>query len=840
MAVPSPDGDASAPGQLPEDEGYYSRDISRNTSTNSNIPTLSSLKTDELIDGCDSRLDDGQHEVPDPGPAAAGCSQNLNLCSYCVQTILSSTESHGTHHVTIEPARESVKSRCIFCTDLYGDQKNAEWTQYTWAIRSTGRTRNDRPSIAVAFRPAVRAGDSSQPFHRAIKYHVLSEQDMGSIPTEEALGDSTDPRISKGAQLRDWIKTCDDTHPHCYKHRDGAFVPTRLVDLDCEDQGMVRVVETKKHGINTRYCTLSHSWGAAQFLTLTTATESRLTGPGCRIDELTPNFQQAIEVARFIGLRYVWIDSLCIRQGEGGDFKTEGQLMHKVYRFSYCNIAIADSADSEGGLFRDRKPASAILPARYESDGRGKFDAGTWRIVREDLWERELLGTKIYTRGWVFQVERMLSPRILHFAQSQIFWDCAKLSACETLPQGLPNALDTISSTDRHWRGRIQISGQAEHDAPLVGANDDSIETFWKNALLNYTSCNLTNQTDKTMAIWSIAKIARDEFLKELCDAYGQDLGAEYGEEYGGGLWTRALEEQLAWRMKNPGVEGARIPDLQIKNPSWSWASVKGPVLAHDRLCPERMYTVTKHDGESPIEFDVEDYGDNRDEEPTLKTFSLEMMGYKGKAALEETPAQGVFTMALPSANGHEDEDSGTFDVYLDEALAENGGREMDFIILAASATAYIGGFPREMTTEEEEGFFTSSNTDETTGNEPDSNDFYQPDFEGPVTYSGTGLLLTPHSVYAAQQNAVYQALRKELDARDPGFQEKVPWGVKTLKQKTEDMEKVVAMLAKREEEGEGEAKDWYRRVGAITFKGVGRGVWEGLKQGGMRKVWVA
>ncbi|KAF2440205.1 HET-domain-containing protein, partial [Karstenula rhodostoma CBS 690.94] len=348
---------------------------------------------------------------------------------------------------------------------------------------------------------------------------------------------------------------------------------------------MVRVVNTAKENIKSPYLTLSHSWGPPNFLQLKKENEGRLMGEGATITELTPNFQQAISVAKFIGIRYIWIDSLCIMQGPGGDFKSEGQLMHKVYRHSHCNIAIADSLDSEGGLFRQRNPAN-IVPMSIEADGTGKLPRGNWRILEDDLWDEELLATKIYTRGWVFQ-ERMLSPRILHFAASQIFWDCSTLSACEAFPRGLPHALDAKASIDRHWRGRMQrmLSDTPQgYGEPVVGANDDSIENFWLSALLSYTSCNLTNQDDKSVAIWSVAKLVRDIL----------------GEQYGGGLWENNLEEQLAWHSYNMTSEGcSRIPELQSRYPSWSWASIKAPIIAHSRLSKARQYVVTNHAGDA-------------------------------------------------------------------------------------------------------------------------------------------------------------------------------------------------------------------------------------------------
>lgn len=407
----------------------------------------------------------------------------------------------------------------------------------------------------------------------------------------------------------------------------------------------------------------------------------------------------------------------------------------------------------------------------------------------------------------------MLSPRILHFAKKQVFWDCSTLSACEALPEGLPHTLDTISSTDRHWRGRIQITSSTETDekAPLVGPNDDSLETFWKAALLNYTSCDLTSQGDKTVAIWSIAKIVRDVL----------------GEEYGGGMWRSALHEQLAWRMKNSGIPNTRIPELQIKNPSWSWASVKGPVVVRGRLCPPRCYTVTDHKGQPDLSFEVEDYGDDRDKEPALIDKPLAMAGFMGEGGIVQGQKAGNYT--LESSGGDNDQEeaapqnvpSGTFEVFLDESLADGYSGLINrcrFIILAATATNADGIYLRYPTTE-------GTGTEE----------------EVSATYSGTALLLISHKEYAFSQKAKYRSLLKDVCKRRPDVLiPDPPYGQgKSLVDQAIELGKLVQKLRKQEKTDIGGIgfRHRYRRIGTVQFRGLSRKRWESIMEKGKTKI---
>jgi hypothetical protein len=801
--------------------------------------------------------------------------EDSTLCNFCKDVVLGSKDTKGDHYGSQEAHRAAVTVHCTFCSELYkgvidpGPVEKTitpEWPLYYYTVRSTGRHGNDIGSVVVSFKP-IKHSAGTTTTTTAIQlptktYHLIPERELGHIPTNSELGNTTRPPTYGYSQIKRWVSNCVENHPGCRKEPSDTFVPTRLLDIKLLDQNYIRVVETAPNNIKGPYLTLSHCWGKATLLTLTRENEARLKDSGAHMSELPKNFQEAIEVARFIGLQYIWIDSLCICQGEGGDFATEGQLMHKVYRYSYCNIAIADSSDSSGGIFRNRDPHS-IIPPKLSTDTSSKLGEGTWRILPSDLWTSSLLGSKIYSRGWVFQ-ERMLSPRILHFAHSQIFWDCCTLSATETLPSGLPHTLDALASTDRHWRGRIQSVSYPPKEV-VVGANDGSMETFWKTSVANYTNCDLTNQVDKTFAIWSIAKIVRDVL----------------DEEYGGGMWEFGLEEQLAWQVKESRAD-MRLVELESRWPSWTWASVKGAVISHDRILSHpRTYTVLNHQGE-PISFRItmdksnQARGDARNNEPLLlDPKSIEMSGFIGRGTLKDGITPGSYKFEVPKTDlsdpAVESEELvlKTFDVFPDETLPDSSLylNTCAFVVLAASehrplrpkiptpvnsassnssqtriptiasSTSITPVRPKAPTTVSSAAIVRRPTLSKSLSSETAMSPPAPPIEAGKVTYSGIGLLLIPHSAYLEQQRQKLLEL-SELVANWPrGKPDPSHPSDKKLVDRLADLVKWVRELESRTARYGQELH--YHRVGAVQFRDVGVEMWTVIKGQGRVKFWL-
>jgi hypothetical protein len=64
-------------------------------------------------------------------------------------------------------------------------------------------------------------------------------------------------------------------------------------------------------------------------------------------EELPRIFQDAITITRRVGLRHVWIDSLCIVQDDIKDWQEQSAQMASIYAGSFITIAATSSNDSD-------------------------------------------------------------------------------------------------------------------------------------------------------------------------------------------------------------------------------------------------------------------------------------------------------------------------------------------------------------------------------------------------------------------------------------------------------------------------------------------------------------
>ncbi|KAF5533167.1 hypothetical protein FPHYL_13653, partial [Fusarium phyllophilum] len=254
------------------------------------------------------------------------------------------------------------------------------------------------------------------------------------------------------------------------------------------------------------------------------------------------------------------------------EWQQEAKAMIDVYRYSFCNIsAIGASCDPNGiGLFSNRRlPSRLLFPFKVHGLHLGDEESssvGPWVFFNDSLWVDDIVNTPLNKRGWVVQ-ERFLAPRVLHFAENQIYWECLETTACETDPSGELKIL----AKDWHWRPPIKTVYKAagleiakSASKALSGQNgitrdeETAYLSLWGDLVSIYANCALTKESDGLIAMSGIAKT----FQEATKDTYLA------------GLWKKVIHSDLTW--KTDAGDGAEVLRSDSYAPTWSWASVGG------------------------------------------------------------------------------------------------------------------------------------------------------------------------------------------------------------------------------------------------------------------------
>ena len=155
-----------------------------------------------------------------------------------------------------------------------------------------------------------------------------------------------------------WLENCLANHPGCKHQRAECHrPPSRLIDVG--DANGARVPHLCSPGTTSvPYITLSHRWGTGEQMMLTKASLSDMS-KSIDLADLSQTYKDAILITRLLGLRYLWIGSLCIIQDSINDWQTEAAKMGDIYKFSFCTIAASWASSRSEGCFFDRGPLHA-------------------------------------------------------------------------------------------------------------------------------------------------------------------------------------------------------------------------------------------------------------------------------------------------------------------------------------------------------------------------------------------------------------------------------------------------------------------------------------------------
>ena len=267
---------------------------------------------------------------------------------------------------------------------------------------------------------------------------------------------------------------------------------------------------------------------------------------GIRVSFLPKTFLDAVVITRHLGLRYLWIDSLCVSQSDG--WTRDCPRIIDVYTNAHVVISAEHASDKSAGCFHEREiPQSAVIKFNFaDTEAPSEIRATLVSPYCEHpIFKGNFSSEPLSQRGWALQ-ERVLSRRGLHYCRDQLYFECN---------HGILG--ENGCYVDRRFCDINKIYGP-EDLKPMQPLHDGQ-RLLWNTVLREYGRRKLSRPTDKLPAMSGIARLFQGKF----------------GAQYVAGLWSDELIEGLAWK----GLKDRRPVDDEVyTGPSWSWASYDGIV----------------------------------------------------------------------------------------------------------------------------------------------------------------------------------------------------------------------------------------------------------------------
>ena len=338
-------------------------------------------------------------------------------------------------------------------------------------------------------------------------------------------------------------------------------MPTRVIEIVRQSNGCLHRLWETQPGQVEPYAALSYCWGGDQTFKTTRQTLSQYRY-GIPSSNLPQTLQDALAATAQLGLRFIWIDALCIIQDDSRDKGREIAQMARVYGNATVTIAASRASTAWEGFFGLRPPLGVARPDlvfQLPSQSAGKTRGSV--VLAPLTWERT---EPIDLRGWTYQ-ERVLSPRVLDFGTLRTHW------SCRTQVDGTASSASSAALAD----GWSHQTAATPYGAPGLDKNvladlmrgrfsQAEMRVLWMQIAQGFTHRTLGFQADKLPAIAGMAEI----------------VGRHLHDGYVAGLWRAAFPAALLWENGTRAFSllEPRPPPDQTAAPSWSWAALAGPV----------------------------------------------------------------------------------------------------------------------------------------------------------------------------------------------------------------------------------------------------------------------
>lgn len=259
--------------------------------------------------------------APDTGPVTIQVEEPCQICCNL------DPQNNPTEPLTMYPQlnhfniplyyfEHGSKSGCVYCTLLYkiedlcrseleanpGSPESRTLRWYFFSPQSPTLTWMDDNKIAIEVQLSLCPG--SKPWGWYTKPEC----------TPSAAGSSESLNFAK-----EQLRNCIEQHQNCRPAR--TTMPTRVLSVA---GGHYKIVEP--NGEPQQYAALSHCWGSSRQLELKAKSEELMKQaiPWARFPR---TYQDAITVCQKLGIDFLWIDSLCIKQDDRQDWEREASKM---------------------------------------------------------------------------------------------------------------------------------------------------------------------------------------------------------------------------------------------------------------------------------------------------------------------------------------------------------------------------------------------------------------------------------------------------------------------------------------------------------------------------------
>ncbi|KAF8850561.1 hypothetical protein BDZ45DRAFT_546215, partial [Acephala macrosclerotiorum] len=219
--------------------------------------------------------------------------------------------------------------------------------------------------------------------------------------------------------------------------------------------------------------------------------------------KLPATTQDDIRLTHCLGIRYIWIDVLCIAQNSREDWEKQSAKMNLAYSLAYLAFALPALLEPAGDF-----PTIYLL--LLSVGALGTATGLTNKPYSYADMENVLADQPLSSGGWTVQ-ERLLSLRKVHFTSQQIIWQWPSLCCFGAGMKVSPEERRGFSAS--------------------VLDNENPNQSTWRSVVFDYAQCTPTRCSDQLPALSGVARIFADA-LKD---------------DYFAGHWRETQPHPLIW-----------------------------------------------------------------------------------------------------------------------------------------------------------------------------------------------------------------------------------------------------------------------------------------------------